>query len=908
MDILPFIIGGLTTGSVYGLAGVGLVLTYKTSGIFNFAFGSLATVSAFLFYTLHTQHHMPWPLAAFLTVFVAGPAEGLLLELMGRVFVKSGLVTRVVGTLGLVLIVQAAVVLIYGTTETRTVEQYLPASSFHLGRTVVAASDLIVCGITLLATVGLYVYFRAGRGGVAMRGVVDDPDLLALAGTNPTAVRRRAWVISVTFASLSGVLIAPLLAQIDGTTLTLLVVTAFGAAAIGSFASIPLTYAGGLLIGVASSAATKYFSTGILADLPAALPFVVLFLVLLASPRARLVVRGGGQLERVAGLRAPMRVQAAGGVITLALLLAAPTFAGIHLADWTSFAANITLFLSLGLLVRTSGQVSLCHSAFLAIGASAFSHFMAGHGLPWLVALMLAGLVAVPVGAVLSFPAIRLSGLYLALASLGFGIVASYMFYPQDYMFGSLGLGRTIPRPQWNWVDVSSDRGYYYFVLLFAVLTTLLLVLLNRSRLGRLLSALSTSPTGLTTSGAAVNVTRVLVFCISAFLAAVSGVLNGGVNGIVTGDQYGPLLSLTYFVLVVIAWGGDPWYAVMAAAGISLVPSYVTGTNVTNYLTLAFGISAVIYAITPTQRGLPVGVRALLDRVPGRTGAAQPAVRAPGTPALRAVAAQPTVVEGLTVSGLVVRFGGVVAVNDVSFEAPAGRVTGLIGPNGAGKTTTFNACSGLVRQARGDVHLGGSSVIHRGAASRARLGIGRTFQRMELFDNMTVQQNVRLGHEARYAGANPLTHLGSTRQQEDATRKAALESLQLCSIEHLADMPVSALSTGQRRVVELARCLAGSYSVLLLDEPSSGLDRFETERFGEILRRAVSERGVGILLVEHDLALVTSICDHLYVLDFGKLIFSGSPSEAMASPLVRAAYLGDALPGTTELAGSERDT
>ena len=253
-----------------------------------------------------------------------------------------------------------------------------------------------------------------------------------------------------------------------------------------------------------------------------------------------------------------------------------------------------------------------------------------------------------------------------------------------------------------------------------------------------------------------------------------------------------------------------------------------------------------------------------------------------------------------------VAFGGLVAVDGVSLTARTGAITGLIGPNGAGKTTTFNAGSGFLRPSRGRISVGGADITRHGVPRRARGGLGRTFQQMQLFDSLSVRQNVALGYEAHFAGSNVLGHLSGTRRTMLETQKATEHALELCGLAELADRTPGSLSTGQRRLVELARCLAGPFKILLLDEPSSGLDRHETLLFGEILRRVVDERGVGILIVEHDMALVTQVCDYIYVLDFGKPIFEGTPDEVMHSPIVRSAYLGDDLP--VDEGGTESET
>ena len=232
-------------------------------------------------------------------------------------------------------------------------------------------------------------------------------------------------------------------------------------------------------------------------------------------------------------------------------------------------------------------------------------------------------------------------------------------------------------------------------------------------------------------------------------------------------------------------------------------------------------------------------------------------------------------------------------MDGLSFSAPTGRVTGLIGPNGAGKTTTFDACSGLNRRFEGRITLHGKDITSAPPAVRGRLGLGRTFQRMSLCDTLTVADNVLLGHECAQAGSSPLSQVAASPAARRQAENAAAEAMALCGIDHLADLQAGSLATGQRRLVELARCLAGDFDVLLLDEATSGLDPSETARLGEILRRVTRERGIGILLVEHDMELVMDICSYIYVLDFGRLIFEGTPQEVRTSPVVRSAYLGD---------------
>ena len=254
---------------------------------------------------------------------------------------------------------------------------------------------------------------------------------------------------------------------------------------------------------------------------------------------------------------------------------------------------------------------------------------------------------------------------------------------------------------------------------------------------------------------------------------------------------------------------------------------------------------------------------------------------------------QTTDAPDLAVSGLTVRFGGLVAVDDVSLTARGGVITGLIGPNGAGKTTTFNSCTGLNTPSAGTVSLGDRTLDGHSSAWRARYGLGRTFQRMELFDTMTVRENVEMGREALLAGKRRWTgRLFSTPAEAGICRDEADAAMTQCGIINLANRTVGDLSTGQRRLVELARAMSGDFRFLLLDEPSSGLDVNETEQFAAILAGLVEREGIGILLVEHDMALVRAVCSYIYVLDFGRLIYEGTAADVLSAEIVKAAYLG----------------
>jgi branched-subunit amino acid ABC-type transport system permease component len=602
-ELLPFIVVGLTTGSVYGLAATGLVLTYRTSGIFNFAHGSLAAVGAFAFYELYERAGLPWPLAALLCLGVVAPLLGLALERLSAVLADTRPAMQIVATLGLLLLVQGLAVGMYGA-EARFVKQFLPTRNLSVVGTRVGVDQLIVIGLAALGSFGLAWLLRRTRLGSAMRALVDDPDLLSVAGWNPTAVRRLSWFIGSAFAVASGILIAPTL-SLDAVLLTFLVVQAFGAAALGRFTSLPLTYAGGLAIGVASSLLTRELSSSssvVLQGLVPSLPFVVLFGVLVFRGRALGVPRRPAHESHAKGRALPAPVRYGLTAVATAAVLAVPGLAGPRLPVFINGGAMVVIFISMVVLVNLSGQVSLCHAAFAALGATTFSHLTTGAGVPWLAALLLAGLLTVPLGAVVAIPAIRLSGLYLALATFGLGILVQRVAFSSGFMFGPLGT-RVTPRP--DILGLASDRRFFYLVAVAAAVTGLLALALCRSRLGRLLRAMADSPLALSTFGLSVNVTRVLVFCVSAAVAGTGGALAAAAAGSANAVAFGPTQSLLWLAALAVGGRGLVKPPVIAGVGLAVAPSY--------FPTLFGEWGAAIFGAAALAVALDLGGRLRLD-------------------------------------------------------------------------------------------------------------------------------------------------------------------------------------------------------------------------------------------------------------------------------------------------------
>jgi branched-subunit amino acid ABC-type transport system permease component len=601
-DLLPFLVVGIFTGSLYGLAAMGLVLTYRTSGVFNFGHGAIAAGAAFVFYTLHINHGWPWPVAVIATVVLFGVVVGPLLEWVTRRLATVPSVISIVATVGILLTAQGLLYLIYGDV-TRTFPEFLPTSGFTVSTVLVTWSQVISVAIASVSAFGLWLMLRATRLGVSMRAVVDNTTLTGLSGQAATRIRRGAWSIGSAFAALSGVLLAPTLG-LDPLLLTLLVVQAFGAAAIGRFSSLPMTYAGGLIVGVSASLATKYFTSQSLSGVPSTVPFLVLIVILLVVP-VRSLPRQISSVRNLAPepMNLPMSVKAAGAVVLAGVAVLLPNMVGARLPLWINAMVYVILFGSLALLVWVSGQVSACHMAFAALGVTNMAHF--SNHMPWLVAVLLAGAATVPVGAIVAIPALRLSGIYLALITLGFGVLMQNVFYLSSWMF-STDLRVSAPRPDLWGIGGSGDKSYYYIVLAFAAATCAGITVIYRGRLGRLLRAMAESPTMLTTHGLSVAVCRLLVFCVSAFLAGIAGALSLSQTGSAAGISYGPVQSLLLLAVLAVSGVRLLGSTIIAALLLAVLPGYVTDFGISNFninrQLLAFGLAAVAASLIVAYR------------------------------------------------------------------------------------------------------------------------------------------------------------------------------------------------------------------------------------------------------------------------------------------------------------------
>jgi branched-subunit amino acid ABC-type transport system permease component len=590
---------------VYAITGLGLVLSYRTSGIFNFSYGAVAAGAAYLDFELHVILGLPAWLSVAVVVLGAGPIVGLTFEFIARGLDGVPTTSKTVATIGILLGIEALLVVLFGA-QGKPFPAFLPTNTFSLAGVRVGFDQAVTVAIGAASMLALYAYLRYTKVGIGMRAVVESADLLGLNGTSPTVMRSVSWIIGASFAALSGLLLAPS-TGLDPLVLTLLVVQAFSAAAVGAFSSLPLTYAGGILVGIVYAVSQK-IAAGPAANLqwvqglPSSSPFIILFLVLLLSPAGRLRETGSAIRQRPIRRQAPRGLRYAAVAAAVMMAVALPWLVGVRLPIYTNGASLAIIFASLSLLVRTSGQISLAHFGFAAVGGAAMSHLAHGAHLPWLISVLLAGAFAVPIGVILAIPAIRLSGLYLALATFGFGVLLANLVYPVQIMFGPFSSLR-VPRPKLGPIDGSNPKIFYYIVICMTAGVLASMVALERSRLGRLLRGLADSPMALTVRGTNVNVTRVLVFGISAFIAAVGGAVYASGSGFVSTTTYPWFNSIVILAVLFTVPPGTLRAPVLAGLAYVVVPSYITNVRLVEGIPILFGISAVLVSVRPLDAG-----------------------------------------------------------------------------------------------------------------------------------------------------------------------------------------------------------------------------------------------------------------------------------------------------------------
>ena len=575
------------------------------------------------------------------------------------------------------------------------------------------------------------------------------------------------------------------------------------------------------------------------------------------------------------------------------LAAAVPVVALLPLPDfWIAQLNYIGLYalvcLGLVLLTGVGGLTSFGQAAFVGVGAYTTAWLTLNTGMsPWLTVFVGLGLTAVSaivVGAI----TLRMSGHYLPLATIAWGLSLYYLMGNLDALGkydGLLGLKSL------SIGSVDIGQGRLFFVLTWAILITGAIALLNLldSRPGRAIRSLKGGSQMAEAMGISTFRYKVTVFLIAALFASVAGWLLAHFQRTVNPSAFGLKMGIEYLFMAVIGGVGYVWGAIVGAALIKLLDDYLQvalpaliGTS-GSYEVIVFGVAMVL-----VLQYLPEGIWSLVARKfprPPRKMDWQDA--APLSTRTKPVMGELV----LKVDKIRKQFGGLVAVNDISFDIHAGKIIGLIGPNGAGKSTTFNLITGVLSKSSGQVTYRGQDITSLPTRDISRQGMARTFQHVKMIPDMTVLENVALGAYTRGKSGVISSMLGTNHTEEQRFMKEAQHQLERIGMGNYLNEQAGNLAMGPQRLMEIARALCCDPALLLLDEPAAGLRHKEKQDLIKVLRQLQTE-GMSILLVEHDMELVMEVCDHLVVMEFGTLLTQGTPAEIQASPAVRAAYLG----------------
>ena len=582
------------------------------------------------------------------------------------------------------------------------------------------------------------------------------------------------------------------------------------------------------------------------------------------------------------GLGSPLQIAAMGGFLLAAAALAL-TLNGYFVFVIAGVAMLAICGVGLNLLLGLTGQVSFGHVGFYAIGAYAVAILTGQAGWSFWAAWPVGALVAAVLGALLALPALRVKGPGLSMVTIAFGFIVEHGAVEWRALTGGQNGLMSIAQPLLPGVD-GGERALALIAIAVLGLALAAYARIARGSWGAAMRAVRDSETAAASIGVNPLVVKTVGFAFSAALAGLAGGLFAPLQGMVTPGVFSFLQSILFVLVVMIGGAGTVAGPVAGAVVVGLLPEMLSSLE--NLRLLCFGVlllvvlwvapSGMVGVAVAAFRRLSRGAPVAHDTVAGATLPQREAAQRRGLEAL----------------GLSMVFGGVRAVDDLSFTLPPGQVTSLIGPNGAGKSTVLNMLSGYYRPRSGGRQLGREALPARGACHSARHGISRTYQTTQLFTGMSAADNVAIALTRGKLGAL----LGIAGFTAPAVRSEARALLAACGYAGNPDASAADLAHVDRRLVEIARALATRPAVLLLDEPAAGLSREDKATLGRLLRR-IADSGVAVGLVEHDMSLVMEVSDSIVVIDAGQHLAAGTPDAVRADPAVRRAYLGEASGG-----------
>ena len=901
-EVIRFALLGLGVGALYAFASQGLIVIYRGTGVLNFSLGAAAIAGVFMQWELHNKYGWPFLASAIVGIAWSAFLGALTHWVVMRPLRRSSSLVRVIATLGVLITIQAGVVIRYGSNAVQ-VESWLPTDRVTLwGDVGITVDRFILLGIGSASAFGLWLLYRSSQFGLATEAVSESERSAAAIGLSPNRIALMNWALGSAIAAVAGILVVPII-TLQVTAMTALILAALAAALVGDFRSFPIATASGFAIGIGQALVGRF---GNQEGLGASLPFLVIIVVLVFRGRSlplrdhylqQLPMVGTGRVNWA------WTLFGCGAVVFVMVTKEAKWIDAITV----SLGVSIVL-LSIVVLTGYAGQLSLAQYSIAGFGAYVAGRLVAVYDIPFLLGLVAGVAATVPLGLIFGLPAVRTRGINLAIVTLGLGSTIELMLFKNRSYTGGVQ-GTQVGNPDLFGYDIGSinhPERYGIFVLVMTMLAVVVVANVRRGRSGRRLIAVRTNERAAAALGINVMVAKLFAFSLASGIAALGGIVLAFRLSSISYSAFSNFNSITYVGLALFGGVGQLLGAfvgsTLATAGINQEVLETTWDGVGKWIQLISGVG-ILLSLIVYKDGVAAQWVKMARTIKKTRKWSRPytidladvsAVRADGDHEARVPA------RTLTVEGLTVRYGAVVAVHDVSFRLEPGVITGLIGPNGAGKTSLIDAVSGFT-SAEGKVRLDDLDLSKQPAVKRARSGVSRSFQSLELFEDSTVFENLSVAADPQDLRSYLVDLIWPINPKLPPEVVRAVTEFDLDEDLH---RDVHDLSYGKRRLLAIARAVAMHPSVLLLDEPAAGLSSSESMELARVVRRLADDWGMAILVVEHDMNFVMGVCDQVVVLDFGRLISSGSPEEVRSDPAVIAAYLGDGSDGEPD---AERD-
>lgn len=887
-EILYFGFIGVAPGAMIGLVAIGLVLIYRTTGVLNLAHTGQASLGAYTYYELTTSAGLAPLLSVAAAAAIAGGSGVLIQILVMRPLEGAAVLTRVIASTAILVIIQSALLIRFGS-DSLSAPSLLPTGPVRLwGSRAIGADRIWLLAIALVIVACAWSLYRYTFFGIVTAAVAENPMVASTLGHDSNRVSVVNWFLGGGLAGIAGALLAPI-TGLNVLGFTALLVPVLVAALGGGLTSLPLTLLAGIVIGVAQAEATS--QTSVRGADTIAIFALLMILMLIRGEAIPTRGRAGGRLPAVGMARLrPAVLICAAGVFLLGVWFVAD--AAWNQALLTSALMGLPL-LSIVVVTGYAGQLSLAQYTLAGLGAVMSTQAMIHAGLSFVPAIVIGGIAAIPVGYALSLVARRMRGVSLAVLTLGFNVlIYSTVFTSQDYVI--------VSSPSVFGIDLTSlldPRRYLTLVVVFVVLFSFGVSVIRRGALGRRMLAVRGNERAAASVGISANSTKATAFVVAAFIAAVGGGLIAFRSTAVTYSSFGVLDSLTmlgWSVIGGVGYVSGPLFGsafVNGGVGNQIIASLYNDQF--SWLPLLGGVLVLLTVLLN-----PDGVASKLpsfERIRGRRkgdGAHGGELKVQPDRAEYARERRSLHIEGLKVS-----FGSVEVLRGVDVSVHPGTIHGLIGANGAGKTTLLDCVSGFVRGSEGSIRVGDVEVSDRAPWERSRSGIGRSFQSLELFEDMTVFENLYTAYENSGARDEQNRRHRGLRQLVLAHGQATVDEefadvVDLLGLSPKLGLSTRDLSNGDRHLVAIARALVTNADVILLDEPTAGLDDHGRTEFRALITRVVDAYGIGVLVIEHDVEMIMSISSIVTALSFGEVIATGPPEVVRAHPTVVSAYLG----------------